>query len=233
MPIKTDWNISMDFDELSNVPSMKRILANANASEEYAESLSAAQRMMKPAAIWDGFAVREFRHKQIILENGVKIAGGPVADVMGGSTILYVGFCTVGAEVCQAASDARQSDHKLRAMYLDFFSSAAVGMIRQQWTDLMQAEAKAAGLHHSAMLSPGESTWPLSQQEVLFSLVDASQIGVHLTDGMMMSPVKSLSMILGTSPNAIGSEGGVNCDYCTMRDTCEHSQAGSRKPLGE
>jgi hypothetical protein len=230
MPTKTDWKIEINLDEMGEAASMKRVLASPTARADCESALADVLRLIRPAAIWEAHPIREFMHHKIVLENGAKIAGGPVADVLAGSTVLIVGVCTVGRDVCDAAMEARRGDRKLYAMFLDMFGGAAVGLIRQQWTDLMQAETHAQGLHHSAMLSPGESTWPVDQQQVLFTLVDAASIGVSLTETMMMSPVKSLSMILGTSPNPIGSEGGTNCDYCTMRDTCEHSQASSRRP---
>ena len=61
--------------------------------------------------------------------------------------------------------------------------------------------------------------WSVEEgQRQLFDLLDASAIGVELTEGDIMLPLKSLSMVIG-----LGGDLGVKgrtCDYCTMRDVC-------------
>ena len=39
---------------------------------------------------------------------------------------------------------------------------------------------------------------------------------------MVMSPIKSLSLIVGIGPGPLGVEGGSNCDFCTIRERCAH-----------
>ena len=34
---------------------------------------------------------------------------------------------------------------------------------------------------------------------------------------MVMSPIKSLSLIVGIGPGPLGVEGASNCDFCTIR----------------
>ncbi|HUI69214.1 MAG TPA: hypothetical protein VL354_01755, partial [Spirochaetia bacterium] len=53
-------------------------------------------------------------------------------------------------------------------------------------------------------------------------LVDASQIGVSLSASLVMSPLKSLSLIMGWGSRPLGRESGTGCDYCTMRDRCAY-----------
>jgi len=45
---------------------------------------------------------------------------------------------------------------------------------------------------------------------------------VTLTPSMVMRPLKSLSLIMGVGSRPMGSEGGANCDFCTIRDRCAH-----------
>ncbi|HMD88208.1 MAG TPA: hypothetical protein VKF38_03510, partial [Anaerolineaceae bacterium] len=104
-----------------------------------------------------------------------------------------------------------------------------VGQLRMQLFSKLEYAAIDQGLHASTSLSPGESEWPISEQSVLFSLVDAQQIGVSLTKTMLMTPMKSLSMIMGTGPGALGSEGGSHCDFCTIRDRCTYRQNSERQ----
>ena len=153
----------------------------------------------------------------------------PIAQVMAGAEQLIVGVCTVGAAISTASVAAKQNGSLMRAMFYEMFGAYVVGTMRQQLVEMFENEIKSQGLHISTMLSPGESTWPVTQQAELFTLVNASQIGVSLTGTMMMNPMKSLSMVMGFGTNPLGSEGATNCDFCTMRETCPSSQAGTRK----
>jgi hypothetical protein len=59
---------------------------------------------------------------------------------------------------------------------------------------------------------------------VIFSLLRSGTdaIGVKLTESLVMTPIKSLSLIVGTGPGPLGVEGASNCDFCTIRERCNH-----------
>lgn len=204
-------------------------MARPSVREDWEIAMAESQTLVQPAAIWEMVPIREFRHNRLVMANGAVLTGGPIAQVMSGAEQLIVGVCTSGEPISRAAITAKQSGSLMRAMFYEMFGAYVVGMVRQQMVEMFEREIKSQGLHISTMLSPGESTWPVSQQAELFTLVDASRIGVSLTDTMMMNPMKSLSMVMGFGPNQLGSEGATNCDFCTIRDTCPSSQAGTRK----
>lgn len=232
MPIRTDWNISLDEVDPTALlsPSMTRIMAKPGVRADWDIALAESKNLVRPAAVWEYAPVREFRHERIIMHNGAVLKGGPIVQVMSGAEKLIVGVCTAGAAITAAANEAKQSGSLMRSMFYETFGAYVVGMVRQQMVDMLEKEVRSQGLHISTMLSPGESTWPITQQAELFSLVDAGQIGVTLTATMMMNPMKSLSLVMGMGANPLGSEGATNCDFCTIKDTCPGSQAGTRSP---
>jgi len=70
-------------------------------------------------------------------------------------------------------------------------------------------------------LSPGMIGWPVEEsQHQIFALLDASRVGVVLTESSVMIPVKSISMVLGLGHD-VSSDSRI-CDYCTMRETCRY-----------
>jgi len=231
MPIKTDWFI--DLNEIDPyvllAGSAQRMMAKPNVRKDWEIALEDSQKLAQPAAIWDYAPVKEFKHDRIIMENGAVLSGGPVAEVMAGSEQIIVGVCTAGTAIGEAALAAKKNGQMMRSMFYETFGNYVVGMMREEMVVMFEEEIKSQGLHISTMLSPGESTWPINQQAELFTLVDASKIGVRLTETMMMDPVKSTSMAMGFGKNPLGSEGATNCDYCTMKDTCPASKAGTRQ----
>jgi hypothetical protein len=65
--------------------------------------------------------------------------------------------------------------------------------------------------------------WPVEQgQPQIFDLLNAGEIGVQLTESMMMIPRKSLSLVLGVGRELIA--GGRTCDYCSMKETCRYRE---------
>ena len=66
--------------------------------------------------------------------------------------------------------------------------------------------------------SPGSSHFPLKEQKPLFSYLEPDQLGIYLTDSLLMKPVKSLSVILGYGKEIIQAEKSHNCAECDMKD---------------
>jgi hypothetical protein len=76
-------------------------------------------------------------------------------------------------------------------------------------------------LKTSMPLNPGMVGWPVEKgQPEIFLLLDSEQIQVSLTDSCMMTPNKSLSIVigLGSKVTSVGS----SCDYCTLKGICKY-----------
>lgn len=224
MQIKRDWTITLD--ELRIRREMGQVLARVFKTPKLfavlLEELAEAQQLVEPAACWETFPVREIRHGKVVLGNGTVIGGGPVAAVVGGADELVVAVCTVGSRISERIEAYSREKGLFRGMMLSDLASYAVDLVRQELCERIEDEAKAKGLHVSTPLSPGESEWSVREQATIFSLLDASPIGVTLTPSMVMRPLKSLSLIMGIGSRPMGSEGGTNCDFCTIRDRCAH-----------
>jgi hypothetical protein len=111
---------------------------------------------------------------------------------------------------------------------LDEWSVPGGNMMRQYCLDVIKTLALVSAvdflaevlkgkyrLTHVAHMNPGEiEDWPITEQKPLFDLFDApeDQVGVTLTAGGVMKPIKSRSGIL--FPN---DKGFVSCLLCTER----------------
>ena len=224
--IQRDWHI--EFNEEQYIAqaggNLARLLARPSVRADWEAALADAHELIEPAAVWNAFPIREFRHERLVLADGTKIGGWPVATVVAGATDLVVGVCTVGCAISQRISEQLRGDQRLRAMFLDDLGSWAVDQVRQQLCRQVEGDAANREWHASASLSPGESEWSVAEQSVIFSLLDTREIGVTLNESMVMSPVKSLSLIVGIGPDSLGVEGASNCDFCTIRERCGYRQ---------
>jgi hypothetical protein len=84
----------------------------------------------------------------------------------------------------------------------------------------LDSQYSPRGWHLSLPLGPGESKWDIKGLKDIFDLVDSQQIGVRLTDSMLMVPMKSLSFVIGLNDQAFDIMGKSKCDYCMSKDTC-------------
>ena len=224
MEIKRDWVIAFDEEQIIQAlgHSFTRLLQRPRYADAWRAALEDAQRLVQPAAVWDVFPIAEFRHQQVILSNGVRFGNGPVTTVMGGASHLLVGVCTVGQAISQRIQALQEEREMLQGMLLDSLASWAVDAVRGQLCYLVEQDATRQGRRVSAPMSPGESEWSVEDQAILFSLLDASQIGVSLSTSMVMHPLKSLSIIIGTGSQPIGIEDGDNCMFCSMKERCRY-----------
>jgi hypothetical protein len=224
MEIKRDWSIS--FDEAAFIAaqggSFARVLQQPAKLDTFREALAAMQAAIEPAACWASFPIQKILHDKLVLANGVRIGGGPVVSVVGGAEELVVAVCTVGPAADRLAREAQQARQLFKAMLLSDLASWAVDIIRQELCLRLEREAQAQGLRVSAPLSPGESVWSVADQTVIFSLLDTAQINVSLSPSMVMTPIKSLSLIMGIGSQPMGIEGASNCDFCTIKERCNY-----------
>ncbi len=89
----------------------------------------------------------------------------------------------------------------------------SLGMAAKQLEDHLKSRH---GLSALSSMSPGSlEDWPITQQRQLFSLFEdpAAQLGVRLTEHMLMVPRKSISGIF--FPTEVGFQ---SCQLCPRKD---------------
>ena len=76
-----------------------------------------------------------------------------------------------------------------------------------------EAALAAKGLFFTPRFSPGYGDAPLSIQPALLALLGAGRLGVHLTEGLLMVPEKSVSAFVGITrqPEQSGRCAGTGC----------------------
>ncbi len=224
MKVDRDWRIEFETEQIEKIEgaSLKRILSSASGREDWAAAIEAARELADPRVVWDAHPVKEIGHGSVLLEGGALFKSLPLAEVVAGATEFLLGVCTIGEALSERVKELQGERRMLRALLLDDLGSWAVDSVRQQYCVRMEAMASREGLYISTCLSPGESSWGLEDQRLIFSLVDASLIGVSLGPTLIMSPAKSLSFVMGRASGPLGWVGGSNCDYCTMKDRCVH-----------
>ncbi len=156
-------------------------------------------------------------------DSGVKILN---ADIFFVSEKLaqHLSGCTKIAVL--AATLGRNADITLRRLSLTNVAQAAAAQavcaaLIEAYCDEVQEDIAGAaeGMHLKPRFSPGYGDWQLQEQRKLLLLLNCEKkIGLTLTDGYMLSPVKSVTAVIGLTADAVSYKS--KCRTC-MNIDCE------------
>jgi hypothetical protein len=195
-----------------------------------ARALELGRPLVLPAALTRSLQVASVRHNRIVLEGGAALGGPLVVEHLGGAETVVAMLCTIGSVLEEEARRVSGTDLGL-GLALDAVGSAAVYALSAAACNVVEREAGVAGLGTSLPLSPGMEGWDVDPgQRELFSLIDSEPIGVTLSPGLEMRPLKSTSSVIGIGPDLTGA--GSVCDHCALRDTCRHRIAEDHAGAG-
>jgi hypothetical protein len=146
----------------------------------YAAMLKEAGRLVHPIVVRQGFTAAEVP----------EIAGQvPHAEQ------IVLGLCSLGHQLEHHVAQIFP-DEPAQAVILDEIGNAWVAGLARQLHAKIRAAAAAEGLTAGPGFRPGIGRWPVELQPTVFHLLKAGQHGIQLTDGLMMDPRKSVSMIV-------------------------------------
>ncbi len=123
-----------------------------------------------------------------------------IAAYMQSVEYIDLGVCTIGPEI-EARIRELSREKLASAMVLDEVGTAMVIELGCRMHQAARSGARTMNMRASPSFRPGIGHWPLKLQEELFHLLPVEEIGVSLTESLMMSPQKSLSMIVGIGTN--------------------------------
>ena len=193
-------------------------------TEELEKDLDRCEAMIletaRPRLVWRLFA----------LEADGRFSG---TDYVPGGT--DVGIFLSGCEqvVLLAATLGVEAENLIRraqmrnmadAIILDAAGSAAIETVCD--TFCRELAEKLAPRYLTERFSPGYGDYPLTDQRVIFRLLDVSRrIGVNLTESDLMIPQKSVTALIGVSdtPHKYRQSG---CESCSGRFTCAYRKEG-------
>jgi hypothetical protein len=130
-------------------------------------------------------------------------------------------------EGCGVRGDNRRAlggNGIVQATVLDAIGSVAAEEVAEFVQGKVREIADDQGLAISQRFSPGYCDWDIGQQRRLFWAVGGDSMGIHLTDGCLMIPRKSISGIIGIGPR----DGSVD-NYNPCRTCDKHNCPGRRR----
>lgn len=105
-----------------------------------------------------------------------------------------------------------------RAVVLQACAAAYLEEVLDQWQDGLKAEMLEEGWYLRPRFSPGYGDFDIRHQKELLQMLDgAKKIGLTVTDGMMLSPTKSVTAVIGVSKENVPCHRS-GCEVCGKTD---------------
>ncbi|MGE5784878.1 MAG: vitamin B12 dependent-methionine synthase activation domain-containing protein [Myxococcales bacterium] len=180
--------------------------------KEIERILDRGQEYLRPRATYSVY--------EVLRRGGPEIAfahasiHGKVASFLERAERVAAFVVTVGSEITEQARAASERGDVMAAWALDALGSYGAEATAHSLFQYLQQRMGGPG-SISPRYSPGYCGMRLTEQTALFQLVSAREIGVSLTESLLMQPLKSVSGLLGISPE--GSFG-------TLTSPCEHCE---------
>lgn len=161
-------------------------------------------------------------HGRIVLDGKSRIESLVMRRVLKPCSGVVAFVVTLGADVDELIDELQR-----KSANEAFLGDAIASRMAEDAAESFQREVGKRLSGDEAMTlrySPGYCDWPLSQQKMIFAIVDGRRIGVSLNDHCMMRPSKSVSGIFGVGRKDLVEDCKNACDVCRRKD-CEYRRS--------
>lgn len=148
----------------------------------------------------------------IIIENLRFHTGKTVLRQVRTSHRIAFFIATAGPAVAHRIQELYRQGDAAYAYVMDVAGTVLAEKAATRLLDVIEEEAALSGMQISDSFSPGFCDWNVAEQQLLFSLFPAGFCGVTLSASSLMSPVKSVSGLVGIGPALKRS--GTQCYLC-------------------
>lgn len=151
--------------------------------------------------------------------SGECLPAGRLIPASGQLTALACCVCSLGPALEKRVTSLFAERRASLAVALDELGTELLFSVSRRAQDRIHADARRRGLSLYGELHAGDPGLPLSAQGPLLRLAQAENIGVELTYGHLMTPLKSTSLLLGVGfdlPETTWSR----CEHCPSKTKC-------------
>ncbi len=216
--------------DLSDIPDVEAFFerhagidATAEIDEKYGSTVTEGREAIdstcRIAMVYKRLGIEDRDDTSVLLSSGHRLTGKMVSRAMEHAKEVYLFVITV-----DGYSDFTADDIMVE-YFGDTWATSYVEAAQAMFAEEISEQVDQEGLKRTHVWSPGQATFGLSNQRVLFDILSPEDIGCTLTRRMMMVPVKAESGIIGIMPPDV-EESLKPCDYCTYKATCPGSNRG-------
>ena len=140
--------------------------------------------------------------------------GKTVKKMLAGSELYAFFLVSAGSGPESLARVLMEKGEFLEGYIVDLVASAIAESLANQVQDQIQQMAGESGLKITNRYSPGSCNWHVREQQRLFKLFPEKFCGITLSDSSLMSPIKSVSALIGMGSSVTYQE--YTCEICPL-----------------
>ena len=153
----------------------------------------------------------------LLLKNGLSVTLPPPEQDPQTKYLAPV-ICTIGPALEETCRELTKQGDLLHAVFLDAAGVSLIEAVSERAREFICQQAREKGLFVGCRFAPGYGGTPMTEQYLLFSLVDGAAIGVSLNKSMVMTPNKSLSFFVRFTSEKTSSGDILKCQGCQVKD---------------
>jgi hypothetical protein len=174
-------------------------------------------QLMDPRAGFRTLKAEEAGTEGWIATGGLRFQTGKVLPRMLRNSSHYTFFlATAGPGPEEYSRDLMERGDYPAGYVSDLVASVIADQVCDQVHNHVMALAREKGLDASNRYSPGYCGWEVEEQQGLFSLVPEGFGGVSLSESSLLSPIKSVSGLIGSGPGVRFRD--YTCELCSFED---------------
>lgn len=127
---------------------------------------------------------------------------------------LALFVCTAGAGIGELSKELMHEGDFIKGYIADVVGSEIVESAMDKIQDDLEMQMEGQGLYITDRYSPGYCGWSVGEQHKLFSFLPENFCGITLTPSSLMTPIKSVSGVIGIGANV--RRKGYVCNMCDM-----------------
>jgi hypothetical protein len=195
-----------------------------------AEALDLAERESLVAAAYSYRIVSlESPAGDSLCLDGETIEAPWLVPTTGELTAVACGVATIGPGLETRVRELFASRRAALAVALDEVGNELLFAAARRIQDRMLSDARKRGLMMAGELRSGDPGLALETQAAILRLAGASAIGITLSNGFLMRPLKSTSMLLGVGLGLPAVKWS-RCDCCPSLERCRVAQVSAGTP---
>lgn len=160
------------------------------------EACSAAQLIIQPKGTWQ---IYDYNSEQQIISSSppLVLQGNSIGKHLKDCEKVILLAATLGEAIENEVTHSFEAGRYSFSLLLDAAATTAIEQVADAMEKTISDNVKRQGYHMRWRFSPGYGDWPIEQQPEILALSLGKQIGIHLTESLMLVPRKSITAIIG------------------------------------
>ncbi|MBQ6033181.1 MAG: methionine synthase [Prevotella sp.] len=218
--------VELTYDELAITPSelyeqmgYGQSIPDEATLQEIDKVLQEVKSFLKPSfCYFVKYGALDLEQYTLTIEDTTLSVGKIIARQLRGAEAYAFFVCTAGMNFEDYQRELMRKGDMVRVFIADALGSVIAEKAADRMEESLQMNIDKLGWKHTNRFSPGYCSWHVSQQQLLFPLFGTPEpCGVHLSDSSLMTPIKSVSGVIGVGPNVRHLD--YTCGLCVF-DKC-------------